>query len=187
MSAASATGSFKVVMGFLIGSIVFLFYLAFKNIRSWKLRVASISLICALAIFFIASNFNLIEYSLIDLFNEEDLSGARNALYSSSFTKILDSPIVGYGPGPHAEFIAGSYHDAHQTFLTLGLQGGLFSIILYLGLIYKGIKVYAKNPYIIGSFMGIFLYALGGDIIRRLPMWIFLILFYYFIKNKNEE
>jgi O-antigen ligase len=182
--AASATGSVKVVMGFSIGFVVFLFYLVITHIKSWKLKIASITLLSAISIILIASKYSTILHSLFDFFNEEDLSGARNALYSSSLSKIMDSPIVGYGPGPHAELRFGSYHDAHQTFLTLGLQGGLFSILLYTGLIYRAIKTYAKDPYIIGSFIGIFLYAVGGDILRRLPMWILLMLFYYYRINK---
>ena len=111
-------------------------------------------------IFVFSLNYETIINHAIDFFVEEDLSGARNALYSSSFTKILESPIFGYGPGPHAEFRLGSYNDAHQTFLTLGLQGGLFTVFLYLRLIYKLIITYAKDQYIVGSFIGIFMYSL---------------------------
>lgn len=184
---ASATGSLKVVMGFSIGFVVFLFYLANIRIKSWKLKISIMAITSAIIIFLIVLYHDTILYNLVDFFNEEDLSGARNALYSSSFTKILDSPVVGYGPGPHAELRSVGYHDAHQTFLTLGLQGGFFSIYIYIGLIYKAIKAYANDPFIIGSFMGIFLYALGGDILRRLPMWIFLILFYYYSNSRLKK
>lgn len=185
--AANATGSLKVVMGFIIGLVVYLFFLVYNQITNWKLRYALVIFISIVIIFVFSLNYETIINHAIDFFVEEDLSGARNALYSSSFTKILESPIFGYGPGPHAEFRLGSYNDAHQTFLTLGLQGGLFTVFLYLRLIYKLIITYAKDQYIVGSFIGIFMYSLGGDIVRRLPMWVFLILFYYFLINRDKS
>lgn len=185
--AANATGSLKVVMGFIVGLCIYLFFLVHNQITNWKLRYALVIFLSTVILFAVSLNYETIIDHAIDFFVEEDLSGARNALYSSSFTKILESPIVGYGPGPHAEFRLGSYNDAHQTLLTLGLQGGLFSVFLYIRLIYKLAKTYAKDQYIIGSFIGIFMYSLGGDIIRRLPMWIFLILFYYFLINRDKE
>jgi hypothetical protein len=58
---------------------------------------------------------------------------------------------------------------------------------MFIGLIFQLFKTYGKDPYIIGSAAGILLYILGGDILRRLPMWIFLILFYYYSKPRADK
>ena len=57
---------------------------------------------------------------------------------------------------------------------------------MYTVLNFKIIKKVIKNPYYIGCYIGIFIYALGGDIMRRLPCWMFLILFYYIDVNKRK-
>ena len=177
---ANNTGSLKVLMGFIIGLFIFLLILILKKMNKKVIRLIFL-FILSISIVIVAFIFTeQIAGYLQEIFISNDISGARETIYSSSIVKILESPIVGFGPGQHAEYRFGQFLDAHQSFLTIALQGGLLALLFYIFLHLKIIKSSLNDPYILGSYAGIFIYALCVDIIRRLPMWIFLILFYYF-------
>lgn len=183
---ANATGSVKVMLGLIASFLIYIIVFSFKRLRNTRHRL----LFTLFVLFFLTSVFSIYIEPIVnlssDFFIEEDIGGARLFLWSNSIQKIAESPFVGYGPGAHATYFSGSYSDAHQTLLTVGLQAGITGILLYIMLHLKIISNICKDPYIIASYTGILLYALGGDILRRLPMWIFLILFHYFLNNKHE-
>lgn len=173
------TGSFKVYLGFITGVIVLVYFLVLNTIKEPRPRFLLIILLTVLILIFVALNLDNIIKLFISTFREEDIGSGREILYSSSIEKVINSPIFGYGPGAHAVYNVGSFSDAHQTFLTLLLQAGAIAFIVYLLLWIKIMYQLRFNAYLMAASMPIFIYALGGDIVRRLPMWIYLFLFYY--------
>ncbi len=182
--AANATGSLKVLMGFVIGIIVFLYFWINSQIKNGKLRKLVFIFMSIIIILLLSINYEVAMKYVFDFFIAEDIGGGRANIWSSSIDKILRSPLIGYGPGAHAQYYPGSFNDAHQTFLTALLQGGVFAFVAYVSLFTKIIQKCKKNPYILGSVSAVLIYALGGDILRRIPMWIFLMLFYYYSNNE---
>jgi O-antigen ligase len=183
---ANKTGSAKVIIGFVVGLVIFMLILILKTVSKKEIRFF---LVFILLLSLLIGSFlftDVIIESFQEIFISNDIGGARESIYTSSILIIQESPIVGFGPGQHAEISFDQFLDAHQSFLTIALQGGLIALLFYIFLHFKIVKSCLNDPFILGSYTGIFIYALGGDIIRRLPMWIFLILFYYYCMSEER-
>jgi len=182
------TGSTKILLVFLVASVILIPIYIYNKISSKKIRLLLTGVFAIIVFLVITLNFDFFWSLAISFFRENDGSSAREILYSSAIDKILLAPIFGYGPGAHANYFNSSiYSDAHQTFLTVSLQGGLIALILFIKLNIKLAKSFFSNSYIFIAYTAIMIYAMGGDILRRLPMWIFIILFYYYILKSNLE
>ena len=181
------TRSTKVVMAFYLGFFVYLISetLLSRQLRPFRrvLLLLLITVALLLSMVFWTSIFG----QASSFFEQEDLSGTRSVIYRGSLEKSLISPIFGFGPGAHAVGVGGSFNDAHQTLLTALLQGGVFGVIVYSALMLRILIKCTNDPCILGAFFSILLYSLGGDIMRRLPMWLFLVLFYYYCEQKSHE
>lgn len=178
------TGSSKAILGFIVGGIVFIVLGIFSRIKGQRKKIiASMFLVIFFALI-IAIKFSAISTYIVRLFVETDSNGVRQVIYKFGFEKSLKSIIIGYGPGAHSE-IGGRYIDTHQTLLTILIQSGIFGLLYFLKFNVNLVLKYSKNTLIMGAVCPIIMYALGGDIMRRLPIWIFLVLFYYFIVNKS--
>jgi len=96
--------------------------------------------------------------------------------------------LVGYGPGPHILGLdeVGKFSDAHNSFITLGLQAGLPGIILVAVLFAGFIKRAYFNPWLMGALASFAVYLSGGDILRRIPIWIILIMFVYLSQHERK-
>ena len=172
------TGSFKAVAGIVLASF---FYLSLKIVykTKGKIRTTLIGAILISLFFLTLFNYEVFYELLSNLFAEEDLNGGRANIYSSAFEVGMSSPIIGLGPGGHV-WDNGKFWDAHQTLLSVFIQSGIIGIFLILKLIFNVIKKTLKMPSIFAALIPILIYALGGDILRRMPIWIFLVLFYYY-------
>lgn len=175
-----ATGSSKIFLAFIVGGLVFLLAIPFSLRMSKYTKCLLFSLMTLILLLLVMIFAQDIVQKAVSFFEESDASNARNILYRSALNKFANSPIVGYGAGPHAEFRSGYFSDAHQTLLTALLQAGILGAVAYFWLTVAIFKKCMKDPFILGACTAILLYALGGDIMRRLPMWLFLILFYYY-------
>ncbi|MGE7664896.1 O-antigen ligase family protein [Ureibacillus composti] len=180
----TATGSTKLIMGFILGSMVFLIFSIFSSIKNSKSRKLFIMTISMMFLSFLLLLWNPIITFLSAFFVEKDSGGARETIYNYGIDKAFNSFFIGYGPGAHSR-IQDRYIDAHETLLTSFLQAGIFGLLAFLYLVWKIFKQCRNNPYIFGAISSIMVYVLGGDVLRRLPIWIFLILFYYYCSEKR--
>ena len=69
--------------------------------------------------------------------------------------------------------------STHQTLLTIFLQTGLLGLFVFLNFYIKIAKKYFLTISFFASFSALTIYILGGDIMRRLPIWLLLLLLYY--------
>ena len=122
-------------------------------------------------------------------FESADKTGSRNSIYSISLGLISESPIIGRGPGAHIERYYGLFWDSHQTYLTILIQGGIISFLAFMALIWKIFKKTRENFIYLLPFLPILIYSAGGDILRRLPVWVIVIFLFYFLDHvsKNKE
>ncbi|HET6765122.1 MAG TPA: O-antigen ligase family protein, partial [Longimicrobiaceae bacterium] len=104
-------------------------------------------------------------------FSENDKYGARSTLYSDAIPAVLQSFVVGQGPGPHL-YLNGVLKDAHQTFLTVLLQAGVIGAIAFIALTVRVSRRAVSVPALTAAFAAVAVYALGGDVLRRLPVWV---------------
>tara|TARA_R110000787_G_scaffold59922_14_gene135976 strand:+ start:47491 stop:48660 length:1170 start_codon:yes stop_codon:yes gene_type:complete len=179
------TGSFKAYIGLFLGLFVYIFLklLSFSKGR-YKNSLLFISL--ALGILLLLINVDFIVNLITKIFIEEDINEGRVNLYSKAIKVGFTSPIIGLGAGAH--ILNGiKFWDAHQSLLTIFLQTGLIGLLAFFTLYIKMIKKYFKTIPFFAAFCAISIYILGGDIMRRLPIWILLfLLFYYNTIHKNR-
>ncbi len=174
----------KSVVGFWLGvGCLFLFYFLSKSgiiIRSLIIYSMAVLIIF---IFYYLDLFGLFSDFFI---NADGADGARAHLYSEGINLISESPIFGRGPGGHV-WMSELYWDVHQTFLTAFIQAGIIGFISLAFLIFRFIKEIYSESIFLASMAPLAIYALGGDILRRLPVWIVLILVMYAVKHIRSE
>jgi O-antigen ligase len=145
-------------------------------------RGVALSFIFILTVILVLYNIDsIISYSLA-IIVEEDLKEGRVNLYSKAIEIMKTSPIFGVGPGGHI-WTNSKFYDSHQTFFTVMLQAGIIGVFILGKLFSKIIKTLIKSPPLFASLVTIIVYLLGGDIMRRLPTWIILVLVFYYQKE----
>lgn len=179
------TGSFKALVGLTLGWAVY-FVLEFVKLFKGRMKNAVIVSLISIIIFLGVVNSPVLYEIFFAIFNAEDLASGRSSLYSNAIDVALTSPLVGLGPGAHI-YQAGQFWDSHETFITVFLQGGAIGLIFFLFLLYKIFKNFIKITSLLAASIPILIYALGGDIMRRLPIWLLLLLLYYYIINFYKE
>jgi hypothetical protein len=171
---AMQTGSTKATIAIIAGFFAFILLSIYRRDKNRLVYVVIFVLILIAIV-----NADILLKLAHDFFVEKDEYGARAYLYSEAITVGFKSFIFGLGPGPHI-YKLGKYWDAHQTFLTAFLQGGIIGVVIMFYIFGHIIKKTIKIPSIFAAVTTIFIYALGGDILRRLPIWIFLVLLYQY-------
>ncbi len=180
--ATTATAT-KAIVGFWLGVACFvIFYLISKTNIYLKSLIVYLILIGASFVFFYFDVYR----SLTMFFNAADLGGGRAFLYSASINLISDSPIFGRGPGGHI-WMGRIYWDVHQSFFTIFLQAGIIGFLMFFVLIFRFVKEIYRESIFLASMVPLLIYALGGDILRRLPVWIILIFVMYAIKHLHSN
>lgn len=111
------------------------------------------------------------------LFMAADTSNERQILYKQGVELILEDPLFGRGPGPHT-FLMAQPKDAHQSFLTAYLQGGVVGFGLYIWFWTALVRRVWICPPLLGLVAAVSVYAAGGDMLRRVPVWLLLLLAY---------
>lgn len=177
------SGSTKAMMGLVLGSVLIPLYY-YHRLSTGRQRLGVLSLIFSSALFFFTLQYPIVANKALEFFNENDLHGGRSFLYMQSIQKIGDAWLIGYGPGSHLiDFAEGSPTDAHQTILTATLQGGFLGLCLILAFVIKLFFRIFANPFLFSGLASISVYVLGGDILRRAPIWILLVMLGYLAKQ----
>ena len=116
----------------------------------------------------------------VSFFTDMDNGGSREYLYKNAIRIIsTKSPIIGLGPSVHVTIRSGELYDAHETFLAAGLSGGLIGIGLIMAFMVAIARKAICNCYLFAAMVPIFVYALGGDLLRKIPVWIIFLLLAY--------
>ncbi|MFW2342854.1 O-antigen ligase family protein [Brevundimonas sp.] len=179
MIMALQSGSTKALVAVFVGSVVSASLLAFGVLMrrsSVLLRVAAIICVGVLGASLLVANADYIYPMAVQFFQNNDGSSAREGLYTIGFNHALDSIIFGYGPGPHISYdLGGEFSDAHNTALTIILQGGILAIVISIVAAMAVIRRTASSAFLVGALSSISMYLIGGDILRRLPIWIIVV------------
>ena len=174
------TNSTKIYLAWVVGFVVSMLIGLLNQLRGRHVRFVMFLLVGIIVVAGALLSSDFIITHLTSFFSEKDIGGVRGILYSQGLAKAWASPIVGLGPGSHLEYPSGVLVDAHQTVLTVFLQAGLLGVLAYTYLMIKVGLECLKDASLFGAFTAITVYSLGGDIMRRLPMWLFLVLFYHY-------
>lgn len=180
---ALTSGSTKALLGVMVGSIICLIhFIGYRPTGSSRVILNFIT-------FFVTFGFLLVFLSIysdeliylaIQFFTENDgADGSRQKIYTSGFINGLNSPLVGFGPGAHVPY-KGSFWDAHNSTLTIFLQAGFIGVLIFVWFNLKVLQKLSIHFALFGAIAAIGMYVIGGDILRRLPIWIILIGIYYF-------
>lgn len=180
-----STGSFKAMIGFVLGILVYIF-LSWVSTVNKKNRFLAVGTIFFIGFLIILLNIGFISSLFTALLIEEDLENDRLRLYGRAIDIMKTSPIFGLGPGGHI-WNNSKFYDSHQTFFTVMLQGGIFGLFIMGKFMYQLIAKLIKNPTLFAALFTIIVYFLGGDIMRRLPTWIVLVLIFYYNDQKTSQ
>lgn len=171
------SGSTKAMLGVVIGAIVCAAALiAYRTRGKGRLvwNVGALLLMAASILGLFARYSASLEAMAVEFFVGNDGSGARDMLYSAGLKHGLDSVVTGYGPGSHAPF-GGGFSDAHNTVLTVFLQSGLLGVLLFTLLLGRVVQKLSVNFALLGVIAAVGIYILGGDVLRRLPIWVIMV------------
>jgi len=186
---ALESGSTKALVAVIVGGAVSALFIVFGLLTrrgGWMLKASALVAVAAASVLLVVANADSIVPFATQFFQDNDGAHAREGLYSIGFQHAMDSIIVGYGPGPHILYdFFGEYSDAHNTILTIVLQGGLVAIIAALMAVYSIAKRTASSAFLIATLSSIAIYMIGGDILRRLPIWIIIVGVLYLSRSAN--
>ena len=187
MYLAYSTGSTKALIGIVVGSVVSAFY----KMNSRRGKTASWTKISIVFAVFIAVLYFILHYSSIidagiSFFRQNDIGGGRDLIWGLALDKWESSPLVGYGFGSHVE-LGTHFWDAHNTLLTVLLQTGLVGLLVYVVLWFHIIRYSFHNGYILAMNLSILVYVTGGDVLRRIPCWSFIIISYYIEEQSRSR
>jgi O-antigen ligase len=170
-----SAGTTKADMSIVVGAIILMYAYLLKAVGArLHLPVILLCIASSVAVLIWIDGISLFHA----FFDEADPHGAREHLYGSSLNVIAASPLFGHGPGPHV-LHSGSYWDVHQTHLSILLQAGIVGLVIYFVFLTKILVRIWTSPPFIAAFAAIFVYSAGGDILRRLPVWILLLLIFH--------
>lgn len=190
MYLATQTGSTKANMGIYLGVAISILYLltTHRGNISYK-TITMFSIVCIISVIYAVLNYRQIIRFAVDYFVENDLNGGRQSIWSSGINIWKNSPLFGWGFGSQVpdEIIDNKYWDAHNTFLTAMLQGGVIGLVIFSWIWIRIINDSFINGYLLAMNMSVFVYVSGGDVLRRIPNWFFVIISFYIIKGLREE
>ncbi len=178
-------GSFLIM---LLGGMVLLL---FSDIRR-GLKISLVSLIVISSSYFF---YLLYDTGLYQRFQQSDLSGGREEIWSDAISIFYDFPL-GTGEGGYTTemFQRFSYlSDAHNLFLYILISGGFISFILFIlfmfGLLRKSLSAF-RNKKSLNITLFIFMFFLAsktGGVITYLIMWyVFAIINSYVAPSLNN-
>lgn len=181
------TGSFKAIVGLVLGMGLYFAVLFVRRLKPSQRRPVTVLIIVGLIIIAIL-NLQFINEMLWGMFQSEDLEGGRSSLYAKGLEMSLKSPVVGLGPGAHI-YQEGQFWDSHQTLLTVFLQSGIIGLFFIVKLGVNIAKKLTGTTALMAGSIPILSYVMGGDVMRRLPIWMLLLFFYYCTKQlqQNEQ
>lgn len=182
---ALETGSTKAAMGLVVGALAVGVHSALYSNGTNRQKLIISFFLIAVFILLLGFNSDELQKLAVSFFIEADPSDIRRFLYFQGLKHSQDSILIGFGPGPHIKYDGDRFWDVHQTFLAVLLQGGLIGILLFLTLLWILARRTFQNPFLFAVFSSAMVYATGGDILRRIPIWILLV-FVFYLASENK-
>jgi hypothetical protein len=185
---AMDSGATKAAMAVAAGTFVTISFFLWQGISGRAAKAFFLCVLLAGMALFLAMYFDRIVSMAIDFFRESDGSAARENLYGSGVKAGARSLLIGFGPGQHVSLSneGNFFSDAHNTLLTIFLQGGALSIILLVVSVYRLVRRISPSFFLLGAFAAFSMYFLGGDILRRLPIWVLIVGIIYFSTQARD-
>ena len=182
----SATGLF-IILVFVLLSVYYSF--AIKRRVPYKL-ISIIYGLFFIVVVIMQSN-NLVVDFISNLLGRSMTFTGRNVLWERALSKILERPIMGYGYTEGNIEVWGGMFSSHNMFLEIALQGGIFSLLLFVIITWLGIRKNAKKSVQVSNtiVLAIFGVLLKGLMEVTIPFfyYIMLVLAYCTIPTFNGD
>lgn len=108
-------------------------------------------------------------------FQSLDTNGERQLLYEVGAREFAESPLLGRGPGKHVS-LNEMPDDPHMTPLAVALQTGLPGLLWFGLFVWLLVSRAWRVPALLAAVSAVGVYVLGGDVLRRVPTWLLLVL-----------
>ncbi|MDO5151580.1 MAG: O-antigen ligase family protein, partial [Oscillospiraceae bacterium] len=160
-----------------------------KQTSVWKFYLIYLVFFIGVVVFnmqYLASDF------LVNILHKDISFTGRTAIWAVALETILSKPFWGYGTMPDGRTLAvnialtsGSYHSAHNYFLELLIETGIWGLLIYVYiLVVVARQIYAmRNRYlsnVLGTGMlAMFLMYISEGIVTQTPQYLVIMLAYY--------
>ncbi|MBO5468874.1 MAG: O-antigen ligase family protein [Lachnospiraceae bacterium] len=184
----SATGLFTILL-----YIAFSIYYSFIVKKRVPYKLVSIIYILFLVVVVIMQSNNFIVDFVSGLLGRSMTFTGRSLLWEMALSKIVKRPIIGYGYTAGNIEVWGGMYSSHNMFLEIALQGGIFSLLLFIITTWRGIRNNAKKPTQVSNtvFLAIFCFLLKGLMEVGIPPFYYILLALTYcipnFSNKNDE
>lgn len=118
-------------------------------------------------------------YRLDVWFTSVDEGEARSTLWNGAIVKGLESPIVGFGPGPQIEYVPGFRSEAHNIYLDIFTQAGILGLVALVCLTFVSIYSNRRDPAILAGSVALFVFCLGHFALRQPIFWFWVAYFIF--------
>lgn len=133
-----------------------------------------------------SSVYTSIQHEITNISDDGDQGSVRFALWRNGWEAIKSSPFIGLGPGAFSG-VDSPFRgmEAHNTFIDLGTNTGLFGIVIYISLIlWTAWLAWSRKEYVL--FTGIItltLYSAFHFVLRHPLYWFYLLLVISICRN----
>jgi len=182
------TGSTKALLGILAGlSITVFYFLTTKDgVLNKKQKYYIVFLVLVLLVYVPLYFVEIYDYA-VKFFIDNDLKEGRSMLYLDAIKLSESSLLFGRGPGAHISGLDGRFYDSHSTILGILLQAGLIGLVFYIIMWVKLINILKYNGYLLASLITMLIYSIGGDTLRRLPIWLLIALLVNLVEFERNK
>tara|TARA_Y100001936_G_scaffold46282_1_gene45155 strand:- start:13897 stop:15114 length:1218 start_codon:yes stop_codon:yes gene_type:complete len=180
---ALTSGSTKAMLGIVVGALIcVIHFIGYRPTGRGRvfINMTTFFITFAFLLVFLFLYTDELIFLAVQFFTENDgADGSRQKIYLTGFLNGLNSPLIGFGPGAHVPY-KGGFWDAHNSTLTIFLQAGFIGVLTFIWFNMRILMKLSINFALFGAIAAIGMYIIGGDILRRLPIWIILVGLYYF-------
>lgn len=176
----------KLILGIVVGVITLLLSIIERKLSLKSKYILGLLLVMVIVLV-VGYSHEELKVSFVKWFEGADTNDERKTLYYSALENIKNSLFLGRGFGIHTRTTGGRLLDTHQSILTAVLQTGVFMGGYLVWLISQILYKCKKDSFLLAACMPILIYILGGDVLRRLPIWVFLFIFYYLPEKKMKS
>ena len=176
--AITATAT-KAIVGFWLGVACFVIFYLISNTNIYlKSLIVYVILMSACFVFFY---FDV--YRSLTVFFNADLGGGEHFFIPPLLILFL---ILQYSKGPGGHIWMENILGCSSKLLQFS-SSRIIGFLMFFVLIFRFVKEIYKESIFLASMVPLLIYALGGDILRRLPVWIILIFVMYAIKHLHSN
>ena len=165
--------------------------------KKWSRRIAIIITLGGITLLLVRFNsvvFSLINYAT-NTYNTRNQGDIRVTLWTNGLKAIAQSPLFGFGPGPHSGYGGPhTHHESHNTLIDWGASTGLMGLGVYLYFLYHVAMwcIRSGRGWLLAAFISIQIYSVLHYVVRQPTYWLYMLFLImlgqaYYTSNQTKQ